>query len=601
MVGIVLFLGLLLVFFYFFDVRARLKSLEERLAKLERKPPESVVRDSAPAEPSPTVSASPEPSPDAAASPPTAAKTAPERVRRSVDLEALIGGRWLNYVGIIALIFGTAFFLKHAFENDWIGERARILTGAICGGALLVYSRRLLERGYRFFSEGIAGLGAAILFLSIYAGWGFYRLFPQAVAFTGMIAVSGLMVALALIRNSERIGVLALVGGYLTPILLSTGEDRHLVLFTYLLVLNGSLLTLAWGRRWRGLDLLSFFGTQFLFWGWYNSFYNASRLVPTFVFASIYFAQFATLPVIRTIRREPVSGDQIFLILANAFWFLTALHAVLWLDHRWILAAALTALAAAHSVVGRALWSADLKPPPTAGLLYGGLALTFATLVVPVLLRGQWMIIAWAVEGAVLVWGGFYANLRLLRGAGLLLFGLVAFRLAAFPIASGPFLLNARFAAFLVTVLCFAIATWLARPRGDVLDQSEQSLFAAVAVGVNVLALWALSLEFWDLFRRPGIRFTIDRHLAQQLALSLLWTSYAITLMLTGVHRKIKGLRWQGLVLFGVVVVKVFLYDLSFLQQFYRVLSFVVLGLALLITSFLYHRRPLAQNPGEER
>ena len=211
------------------------------------------------------------------------------------------------------------------------------------------------------------------------------------------------------------------------------------------------------------------------------------------------------------------------------------------------------------------------------------------------------MIIAWAVEGAVLVWGGFYANLRPLRGAGLLLFGLVAFRLAAFPIASGPFLLNARFAAFLVTVLCFAIAIWLARPRRDILDQSEQSMFAAVAVGVNVLALWALSLEFWDLFRRPGIRFAIDRHLAQQLALSLLWTSYAITLMLTGVHRKIKGLRWQGLVLFGVVVVKVFLYDLSFLEQFYRVLSFVVLGLALLITSFLYHRRPPAENPRGER
>jgi uncharacterized membrane protein len=84
------------------------------------------------------------------------------------------------------------------------------------------------------------------------------------------------------------------------------------------------------------------------------------------------------------------------------------------------------------------------------------------------------------------------------------------------------------------------------------------------------------------------------------LALSLLWTFYAIGLMLSGVLWKAIGLRWQALVLFGVVVAKVFFYDLSFLQQFYRVLSFVVLGLALLLTSFLYHRRVLSDRPEEK-
>lgn len=601
MEGLVFFFALGLFFFYFFDVRPRLKSLEERLAKFERDAAGSAAHGSASREPAATVSSAPAPSPDQPdISPPAAAKSAREKVRRTVDLEALIGGRWLNYAGIIALIFGAAFFLKHAFDNEWIGEEARVLTGAVCGGALLAYSRRLLGRGYRFFSEGIAALGAAVLFLSIYAGWGFYRLFPQAVAFTGMVAVCGLTVALAVLRDSKRIAILALLGGFLTPILLSTGEERQLALFTYVLVLNAALLALAWARRWHSLDLLSFFGTQFLFWGWYNHFYSASRLMPTLVFSSIYFIQFGALPVVRGMRKEQLSGDQLFLILANAFWFLTALHGMLWSDYRWPLAGALAVLAAAHAGVSRTLWSPAPQPPSAASLLYGGLAVTFATLIVPVLLRGQWMIIAWAVEGAVLVGSGFYARLRLLRGAGLLLFGLVAFRLAAFPMASGPFLWNARFAAFLVTVLCFATALWLARPRGEMLDDSEQSLFAAVGVGANVFALWALSLEFWDLFGRAGIGFSIDRSFAQQLALSLSWTSYAIALMLIGVQRKIKGLRWQGLTLFGVVVGKVFLYDLSFLQQFYRILSFVILGIALLITSFLYHRRAPTDKPTQE-
>jgi uncharacterized membrane protein len=125
-------------------------------------------------------------------------------------------------------------------------------------------------------------------------------------------------------------------------------------------------------------------------------------------------------------------------------------------------------------------------------------------------------------------------------------------------------------------------------------------LFAGLGVAANVLALWALSMEFWDLFGKREVTFGVDRKLAQQLAFSLLWTSYAIGLMLSGVLWKATELRWQALVLFGVVVVKVFFYDLSFLQQFYRVLSFVVLGLALLLTSFLYHRRVLSDRPKEE-
>lgn len=582
-------------------MRPRFKSLDKRLSRLEGTPPGSTAQEPGPVEPGPAVSPSPQPSADQPPGPsPTAPEPLPKRVLHIVDLEALIGGQWLNYIGIIALIFGAAFFLKHAFDNDWIGEKERIFAGIICGGGLIFFSQKLLDRGYRFFSEGITGLGGAILFLSLYAGWGFYRLFPQSIAFTGMVAVCGLTVLFAILRDSERISIFALVGGYLTPMLLSTGVDRQLVLFTYLVVLNTSFLALAWARSWRSLDVLAFLGTQFLFWGWYNRFYDASKLVPTFVFASILFIQFAALPVIRILKKESLSGDRTVLTLLNVFWFLTALHAMLWLHHLWTLAAVLAVLATAHSAVSRALWSTGAKPSSTTSLLYGGLGLTFATLIIPVVLGGQWVTIAFAVEGAVLVWSGFYANLKLLRGAGLSLFALVAFRLAAFPMASGPFLWNARFSVFSVTVLCFAVAIWLAHRSKETLDEPEQGFFAAVGIGANVLALWALSLEFWDLFGRPGIRFSIDPNFAQQLALSLLWTSYGIALMLIGVQRKMKLMRLQGLALFGIVVVKVFLYDLSFLQQFYRILSFVVLGLALLITSFLYHRRAPAERSTEE-
>jgi len=595
-----IFLAVILGFFYIFDVRSRLSALDRRLSALERKLSGASPFESDSTEPLTDVSSAAA----RAANPEPVASSTTSRFKPwesgGGDLETLIGGRWLNYVAVIALIFGAAFFLKLAFENEWIGEKVRILIGVLCGAFLLAYSQRLLDRGYRFFSESIAGLGAGVLYLSLYAGWGFYRLFPQTFAFVGLVGVSALMVALALKRDSERIGVIALLGAFLTPMLLSSGVDQQFVLFTYLLLLNTSLLALAWARRWRNLDLLSFLGTQLLFWGWYSTFYNDSKLASTLVFASIFFLQFATVPPIRNLQREKISGDQVFLILANAFWFLVALSEMLWRQHRLGLALALAGLACGHSVVAQTLASPARKLPPATSLLYGGLALTFATLIVPVLVEGKWMTIAWAVEGLVLVRSGLYIDSRLLRWSGLLLFFLVVLRLAAFPIAAGSFLVNARFLTFLVTVLCFAFALSAVRGSRELRNESERMLIVGLGVAANVLALWALSMELWDLFGKREVTFGVDRKLAQQLALSLLWTFYAIGLMLSGVLWKAIGLRWQALVLFGVVVAKVFFYDLSFLQQFYRVLSFVVLGLALLLTSFLYHRRVLSDRPEEK-
>jgi uncharacterized membrane protein len=170
------FLALILGFFYFFDLRSQLRALDRRLSALERKLSGAPPFESDSTEPLTDVSSAAardaNPEPVASATTPQFKLWKPDG---GVDLETLIGGRWLNYVAVIALIFGAAFFLKLAFDNEWIGEKVRILIGVLCGAFLLTYSQRLLDRGYRFFSEGIAGLGAGVLYLSLYAGWGFYR------------------------------------------------------------------------------------------------------------------------------------------------------------------------------------------------------------------------------------------------------------------------------------------------------------------------------------------------------------------------------------------------------------------------------------------
>jgi uncharacterized membrane protein len=512
----------------------------------------------------------------------------------AADFESVVAGRWLNYAGVLAVLCAVALFLKYAFDNNWVGPHGRIAIGLLFGASLLIWSDRLLRKGYRYFSEGIAGLGAACLYLSLWGGWHYYRLFDQSVAFAAMIVVTAAMVTIAVGRDSQRIAVMALLGGFLTPQLLSTGKNAEITLFTYVLALVFGLLILQRVRKWEWLAPLAFVGTQIYFWGWYGEFYRDGELGITLLFATLFFIAFAALPVVRSSEAGGLSPEEIVIVPANALIYLIALHQMLWPNYRWTITFAVLALAAAHLVVLRTLPSPREKEPPTAQFLFAGLALMYATLAIPLRLDGKWITVALAIEGAILIWSGFRTRLWYLRGFGLLLFGITAFRLLLFDIPATAFIFNARFATFAIAVACYSAACVFAARAGDELGQAEIVPFTILAVAANGFALLALSLEVWDALGRTQT-INLERGLAQSLGLSILWTCYATGLIVFGLARKSALLRWQALALFGVVVAKVFLFDLSFLERFYRILSFLVLGLLLLLVSFLYQRKLVQQ------
>jgi uncharacterized membrane protein len=508
----------------------------------------------------------------------------------SLDLETLIGGRWLNRIGIVAILGAVTFFLKLAFDNNWIGPRGRVGIGVLLGAAMLPWSQWLLNRGYSYFSEGIAGLGAAVMYLSIWAGCQHYKLFSLDVGFFAMIIITAGMGAVALGRNSQRIALLSLFGGFLTPILVSEGKDAQVVLFTYLLILGAGLLVIELRRDWRALTPISFLLSQFYFWGWYSQFYRPDKLERTVIFATLFFLLYAALPIIRSVRFSGLRELDILVVVANSFAYLGALYIMLWPQDRWPLTLLVLALSAGQILVAR------LVPPPKSGespltrLLFAGLALTFATLAIPIRLDGKWITLAFAVEGAILVWTGFRSMTGHLRAGGYFLLALAAIRLLIFPLPASQFLLNERFAAYAVLIICFGVVLYAAREQSSSISGEELSALGVFAVAINVFALIALSLELWDHFGShagPGI----DSGLAQHLALSLLWTAYASGLIALGVKRESALLRWQALMLFGFVVLKVFIYDSSFLERFYRIVSFFILGLVLLTVSFLYQRK----------
>ena len=406
-----------------------------------------------------------------------------------------------------------------------------------------------------------------------------------------MIVITGLTVAVAVGRNSQRIAIVGFAGGALTPLLLSTGENAEFSLFMYLLILAVAILAISGIKAWKALPPLQFAATMLYFWGWYASFYAGYEQQTTLIFATIFFALFALLPVLRSTREGQLSSLETAVVIANALQYLIALRSMLWPQYRWELALAVLALAAAHLFAERALPARSGKSSGLARTIYVGLALTFASVSVPILLDGNWITIAWALEGAALVWGGLQVRSLALRSAGILLLAIVAIRLAAFPISAGTtLLLNPRFLTMTLCAACFLAAFLCAARSKAELGHPEMHLYYSLAVVANASFLIALSLEVWDFYgRAPSLGF--DRSLAQNLALSVLWLCYAVALLIGGVLRKSAVARWQALALLGVVVVKVFFFDLSFLARFYRIISFFLLGLALLVISFFYQRR----------
>lgn len=656
---------------------------------------------------------------------------------KPLDLETLIAGQWLYRVGLLLVFIAVSYFVKLVIDNKWIGPAGQIAIGILFGAGLLVFSHWLLRRGYKYFSEGITGLGAGVLYLSFWAGSGYYKLFSLNVAFFAMIAVTAAALAIAIGRNSQRIALLALIGGFLTPVLVSTGQNAQIALFTYLIILDAGLLVLARVRQWRWLETPSFAFTQIYFWGWYDRFYDATQLATTMGFALMFFVLFTVLPAIRSRQTAALYPEQITLLFSNAFLYLIALRQMLWPDDKWMLTVAVLLLAALHLYIARFVPRPDAgQERPLAYFLYAGLALTFVTLAIPIRLEGRWITMAWAVEGAALVWAGFRAKMRQLRAAAFLLFAIVLFRLVAFPLSAERFLFNARFAtfaiaiasfvaaiyfwrrnadetreeerpafaaiavavnvlavwaltleihllfrpeppgvaagdyltrmlavttfwcvyatallgaglmkriaelryqafalfalmlaklffvdstqmggvyyslfafnprfaAFALVVACFALVLGLARRESDALAAPEQKVMQAMGVVINVVALWGLSLEVYQFFMPPaGQEWSPDTGLAQQLGLSLLWTVYATALVITGMRRQRQGLRYQGLMLFGITIVKVFIFDLSYLSGIYRVASSMALGIVLLVIAFIYQKVLASKQLAEEK
>ncbi|MCC6265210.1 MAG: DUF2339 domain-containing protein [Bryobacterales bacterium] len=228
--------------------------------------------------------------------PPAPAAATRAEPRSTNDLESQMGLTWVNRIGAVTLILAAGFVFKYAADNGWIGPWARVLAGLVAGGIACACAELLVRRGHRVVAQGVAGLGIAVFYLSFFAAFQLFGLLPQLAVFGMMAGVTVLGGVLAVRYRSQALAVLAAAGGFLTPVMLSTGENRPWELNAYLLILAAGATYLAVRQRWQGLAWMAYLGTKALYWAGVFEDEGATPYYPALVFGVLYYALFLCTP-----------------------------------------------------------------------------------------------------------------------------------------------------------------------------------------------------------------------------------------------------------------------------------------------------------------
>ena len=524
------------------------------------------------------------------------------------DLETRIGSHWLNRIGISAVLIGIAYFLKFAFDNNWIGASGRVVIGIVAGIGVVLWSERFRARGYRAFSFSLKAVGIGALYLSFWAAFQVYSLIPASVAFVAMLIVTASTAVLALTQDAQVLAAFALTGGFATPALLSTGQNREWQLFSYVLLLDIATVLLIALKPWRRLLLLSFGGTLALYIAWYATYYTRAQISVTLAFATLFFATFAIAPLIAYQMRE-TSGER-FAIIPHAISFLNAIvyflevYAMMDAVDRTASAWFALALAVIYIFLSRQAQArgAGTSSAQTLHFLHLALAIGFLTIAIPIRLEAHWITIGWFVESAVLLWVAGRLRSDFLNALALIALALGTARLLVFDdFATTRVLLNARAATYAIAIGVLGLVAWFGTKRSD--ERGRLAVFWSV-IALNLLALTGLSLEVNDYYARQlasaailgqargdsqWLRFR-NITIVRDFTYSFLWMGYGALLMVVGFWKRSAFVRWQALILVAVTVGKVFTYDVSQLDRVYRILSFIALGVLLLAISFAYQR-----------
>lgn len=630
------------------------------------------------------------------------------------EFESFVASNVLNKIGAVALIIGMGCFLKYAFDQNWINPVVQIITGFVVSiGLLFGASHFNKTEKYKIFSQGIAGAGIAISYLTTFSAYSFYQLFSYPIAFLFMLITTVVAFSQSVKYDSIATAILGIIGGFLTPFIISSGHPNPLGMLTYLAFLNILVVSLLFKKdSWKILGIISLFITYltyfslhissyniptesssilflFIIWALYFGFdilkikpstydydflniengilfylgvyylynqNNNSIIIATLLIGMLYlfsgitvyykhnkldiylkqnFIAFAILFAIATnlatagFLKPALFSIEAFLLLyfgtkleksyiqkTSATFFTMSYLSLLCIPQVYSLASASNFIPIFNSrdltfvlIIGLTLLSVKIlqNEEKAQGLVsffrYSWVTLLFLFLSVEVndlmlkigsyassqetgdlinFNKGLIQVIIWSLYSTKLLSAGLNRKIKPFTVLGAIgntiaVIGLFAIGMTYQPIARYIPVLNLRFVTFILSSINIMYISKLLK-KHDKCPEIQSLLDYAWGIILFLL----VNFEIKDCFN--GFDSTM------QLTLSAGWLIYSILGMYFGIIKRIKSLRYISLFVLGLTVLKVFIFDLSFLDQLGRIISFISLGAILLMLSFFYQK-----------
>jgi uncharacterized membrane protein len=460
--------------------------------------------------------------------------------------EFFFGGNLMVRVGVVLLLFGFAFLVKYAAARDLVPLEVRLAGAFSAGIGLLLLGWRL--RSKRFgYAMTLQGGGIGVMYLTLFASARLFHLVPMALTFgvmVGLVIFSGI---LAVLQNAAAMAVLGAAGGFLAPVLLSTGTGSHVMLFSYYALLNAGIFGIAWFKAWRWLNLLGFVFTFGIGSAWGMQYYRAQHFATTEPFLVLFFLFYLAISVLFALRQPPrlkgvVDGTLVFGMPLVVF----SLQVGLVRNIEYGLAFSAIAMGLVYCGLATTLWRR--RDEGLGALVEALLALgvIFGSLAIPLALSGSWTAVAWSLEGAGLVWVGVRQNRWTARVFGLLLqFGSgTLFMLGSHGAWSDVAVFNSRFLGGMIVGTAGLFCAFF-------LERYQRRLHGLERPVIVAMMAWGLIWWFGTGLDEIARRLSRDHELS--CALAFIGFSELAMGMLHG-RLDWKGLRWPAMSLLPVML-----------------------------------------------
>jgi len=494
--------------------------------------------------------------------------------KKTSTFEADIGLKWFNKVGILALVIGIGFFIKYAFDNNWISYLTRIIIGVIIG-LILIIGGELISKKEKYFDLGLvlAGGGFAITYFVIYSAYHFEK-YRYSIGISQLLDIVLLTLVVicaiffSLKDNSKIIASEAFFLGFITSLL---SQNFELLTLIYGLILTIGLIIIVLYKKWSFIGVGGIIATYLVYLFWYSD--NKSKFFISTIFLIIYFIAYTLQSfLLSSDKNLKIESQNIAIIIINSVFFYFLYYLQIrrnYPDYNGLF----TLILGIFYLIAYFVANKLNKEKLSATYLY--LTILFVTLTIPIQLNNGITII-WALETVILTVLSFKLNINSLRYSSYIVGAITAFktlmidswRLNKFVITniSG----STRFFSFLAAIITFYFVAWYLNRNKNCLTKNEEF--------ISNIYLWAGFILTFFLVLLEMEKFWV----------SLGWITLATIILLFGFYFGKKQLRLQGIVLFGITTLKVFLYDTNSLDPLYRTISFIILGIILLLASFIY-------------